>query len=203
MFEVVEKKLKNGRTQVTQYYSPRSFWDVLTGKGKIKETYTLNKCGKEDGEHLFFGTNGKLSSKVILKNGEWVCTEKYENGKIFYKDFPKGNGSFLILREYYRLDGSLESKCSFHYVGGKKMEFMGPFENYDKHGNITDKGIHWPVGYKNYTIRDEKKLTEFLSDPVNKRNKERILKAYKEAFSKVNSKKGHLVKGKKTKERDE
>ena len=183
MFEVVKKKIKDGRIQVIKYY-PRSFWEVLTGKGKIEEIYTLNKCGKEDGEHLFFAPNGKPTSNVILKNGKWVCTEKYENGKIFYKDFPKGNGSFLILREYYRLNGSLESKCSFHYVGANRIEFMGPFENYDKHGNITDKGIHWPAGRRNHIIRDKKTLTRFLNDPINKRNKERIMKAYKEAFPK-------------------
>ena len=37
MRETVRKKLKDGHIQVTYYYHPRSFWDVLLGRGQIED----------------------------------------------------------------------------------------------------------------------------------------------------------------------
>ena len=187
MREKVIKKLKDGHTQVIYYYHPRSFWDVILGKGRIEEIHTFDKDGKSDGEDIYYTEKGAISSKQKFQKDEWVYTEHYKHGKLDMKDYPRADGR--VLREWYAANGKdITEKSVINFVGPSGIEFDGPFVRYDE-GKVVDKGVSVPVGYVSKHIRDRKTLTEFLDGSSSKWRKEKVVRQYREVFPKTEQEK--------------
>ncbi len=186
MRETVRKKLKNGYIQEIKYYSPRSFWDVLFGKGKIEEIYILDKNGRLDGERLSFDESGEMESKWVYKGGKWLYTEYYDDGKIYKKETLRPDRRILVKR--YTKDGKdIKSKyvgrCNI--IGGVEPE--GPFFRYQG-GKVVDKGVSIPIlGFKH--IRKRKTLIKLLDSSCSKGRKKELVRDYREVFPKTEQEK--------------
>ena len=188
MRETVRKKLKDGHIQEIRYYSPRSLWDVLLGKGKIEEIHTFDKDEKRDGEDVYYTKEGGITCKLKFQKDKLLCSEHYVDGKLRMKDYPRSGSRFL--REWYDADGKdIIEKSVINFVGPGGIEFDGPFVRYQD-GKIIDKGVNVPDGYaSSMQIRDRKTLTKFLDCASSDWEKKRVVRQYREVFPKTEQEK--------------
>lgn len=185
MRETVRKKLKDGHIQKIEYYSPRSFWDVLLGKGRIEGIRIVDKNGLLDGESLNFDESGEIESKFVHKDGKWLYTEYYDGGKVWAKESSRSDGK--ILREIYASNGK-DIKCK--YVGrydGMGIRPEGAFVRY-RDGKVIDKGVSIPIfGFRH--IRKRRTLTKLLDSSCSKGRKKELVRDYREVFPKTEQEK--------------
>lgn len=192
MREKVIKKLKDGHTQVTYYYHPRSFWDVLLGKGQIEDTMVLDKNGKKDGESIFYRRDGSISGRAVHKKDLLVSHVSYDREGRLTEKWVAGHGETTY---FYRPDGTKEKEITGyittsydpHFEDSTRTAWVpdGHFVEYDQNEKVIDKGVRT----KGKTIRDRKGLTEFLDSVSSKGNKKHTVREYREVFPKTEQEK--------------
>ena len=188
MREKVIKKLKDGHIQVTYYYHPRSFWDVLLGKGKIEDTMILDENGKQDGESIFYRRDGSISGRAMHKKGLLVSHVIYDREGRPQTKWKAGHGDTTY---FYRPDGTKEKEITGYMTTSYDPTFEdrtradwipdGHFVEYDQNEQVVDKGVRT----EGKTIRDRKGLTEFLDSVNSKGNKKHTVREYREVFPKT------------------
>ncbi|MBE6445864.1 MAG: hypothetical protein E7021_00405 [Alphaproteobacteria bacterium] len=191
MRETVRKKLKDGHIQVTYYYHPRSFWDVLLGRGQIEDIMIFDKNGKKDGECISYRKDGSISSRCVYKKNLLISDENYDTkGKLHSKKSDHARTTYI-----YRPDGTKEEeftgyqKYSYdpHFEDSIRTTWIpdGHFVEYDQNEQVVDKGVRT----NGKTIKDRKGLTEFLDSVTSKGNKKHTVREYREVFPKTEQEK--------------
>lgn len=102
--------------------------------GQTAEEYIIDDDGRLNGTYTSYYENGQPHIKCLFKNGacDGPYEERYPNGQIrFTGTYAHGklqDGRYTV----YRDNGYIDHRFSL-----KDNRYHGPFEGFDKYGNLT------------------------------------------------------------------